>query len=103
VQVHRIGATTYNLHIRVYDDDGVLVLSDSDFVNAAGSGTADLSETPTFTFRDVNTLANFQCGTNGAFQGTVEGDHPVTFCHQGGFAVSAADWCGPYVSGEAPV
>lgn len=103
LQLFRKSTTTYQLNARVYDtDDTTLLLSNADFINQTGVGSTSLADNPEFTFGDINQLANFQCGTNGAFQGTVSGDHPVTFCYQSGFAVSATSWCGPYVNGEAP-
>jgi hypothetical protein len=102
MQFNRTGTTTYNLHAKVFDSAGVQVLGDADFLNQTGTGSTSLADVPTLTISKLDELRSFQCGTNGAFQGTVAGDHPVTFCYQGGFAISDDDWIGPYVNGEAP-
>jgi len=102
IRITRTGSTTYTQSIRIYDSTGTLALDDSDFLNQTGTGATALSTQPTFTLNDAAYLDGFTMGTNGAFQGSVSGDHPLQFCYQGAAAISDADWCGVYVSGEAP-
>jgi hypothetical protein len=100
LKLTRTASTLYTLEPRVYDADGILVLDGSDFLNQTGVGSTALSSGYEFTFQDTAHLEDFQMGTNGAFQGTSSGDHPVDYCYQGCVAISADDWCGPYVDGE---
>ncbi len=94
VQAHRVGATTYQLHIRIYNSANTLIAQDSDFQNGDNSGT--LAGNPTLTFRDVNNLGGLNVGSNGIFPA-----HSSAFLYgyQGGIAVSASGWIGPYAGG----
>jgi hypothetical protein len=98
----RTGTTTFTLDARVYNTANTLLLDGSDFLNQEGLGSTSLADVPSLTMRDVTQLRSFQVGTNGAFQGTTSGDHPVDFCYQGCVAISDETWCGAYVNGEGP-
>jgi hypothetical protein len=99
MKLTRTASGTFTMDARIFDDTGSLLYDASDFNNSNAS--ANLSSAPTMTIKNAAELAGLNCGSNGAFQGTTSGDHPFVYCYQGGFAVSVADWCGPYVSGEA--
>jgi hypothetical protein len=96
VQILRIGTTTFNMHIRVYNSANVLIHSDADFRNE-GSGVANLGLNPTFNFHVLNNLDGFNAGNNGL--GGNEWFPSAVYAYQAGFAVKADDWCGPYAAG----
>lgn len=97
VQIHRLTAAGFNLHVRAYaPNNPTPVVTDADVLNEPRN-TA-LSASPTLLFGDASRLADFWAGLNG-LAGT--NWHPSTvYGYQGGFAVSDSDWCGPYVPGE---
>jgi hypothetical protein len=94
-QVHRIGATTYNLHMRIYNSAGTLLYSDANFVNPANGQS--LANAPTLTLTNPETLDGFQVGTNGP--GVDPGGTVTPMWYIGCCAVRADDWCGPYAGG----
>lgn len=102
LQLARTTGLLYTLNPRFYDSSNTLVLDASDFLNQTGTGSTSLASGFEFTLSDAALLQDFQCGTNGAFQGTTSGDHPVDYCYQGCFAISDETWCGAYVLGEVP-
>jgi len=94
-QVYRLGAATYNLHIKIYNEADALVAGDSDFANANASAT--LADTPTFT-ADPNThlsLQEFSIGNNGPGDAVAA----TRYLYWGGVCLRTDDWCGPYAGG----
>lgn len=91
----RISTTTWNLHCRIYDSSDVLLYEDADFGNAQSGSLAD---TPTITTDTPESQQ--ECFL--AFQGGEGVPGGGEFMYFGGWAVSLADWCGPYSSGEGP-
>ena len=100
LRVTRTDTTTFTASMRVYNSAGVQVLGDSDFKNQSGLGSSSLADVPTVNFVDASYLDGFTMGTNGAFQGSTSGDHPLQFCYQGAAAISNEAWCGPYSAPE---
>ena len=96
MRVHRIGTTTANIHVRIYDSSDVLLYDDADFDNR--NDTQTLADTPTFTFRDLDHLQGFRVGANG-WSGGVEGDYGFVAYYWGGVCIRNNDWCGPYANG----
>lgn len=92
LQIHRIGTSTFNAHVRVYDSADVLLYDDDDFENRNGSQT--LGDTPTLNFNNVANLAGFQIGLNGVSGPALA--TPVHYSDQGCVMVRTANWCGPY-------
>jgi len=100
IRIARLDATTYNVHLRLYDGSDNLLYDDDDWQNAAESDT--LAATPTITYQDVDESKAISLGWNGPFQGkSVEGDHPFNVLYFGAVMVRTDDWCGAYDSGEA--
>jgi hypothetical protein len=99
MKLTRTATGLFTMDARVYNSAGTLLSDGSNFLNSNSS--ASLTSAPSLTIKNAAEFGGLNSGSNGAFQGTTSGDHPFVFCYQGGFAVSAADWCGPYVSGEA--
>lgn len=97
LHVHRVDATTFNLHVRVYDSSNVLLLTDGYFRNQRGSGSLTLASTPAFTIDNEDYWKTWKCGNNGpAWNNIVEGDHPYDMWCFGGVAVRTDDWCGAF-------
>lgn len=92
-QVHRLDATTFNLHVRVRNTDGTLIASDADFVNMADAGES-LANNPVLTFNNVANLDGLNAGNNGI---TV-GSSPITdegpLFDQAAIATSNGNWIG---------
>jgi hypothetical protein len=99
MQIHRISATTFNLHARVYNSANQLIAGDANFRNA--NGTATLAGNRALRFLNVNTLAGFQAGFNGLNGGT-QNMYPVPLYYQSGFVITRGGWPGAYgsVAGE---
>ena len=95
LQVHRISTSQFNLHSRVYDADGTLLLDDEDW-ESAGRETS-LAENPALTFKAVQNLNGLNAGFNGL--GGPSTLMPFTMYYQGAFCVRTDDWCGPYEGG----
>lgn len=92
-QVRRTGAATMEIHVRVYNGAGVLVLGDADFVELDGAGSVSLANNPQLGIYDQNSIGTWlnagcnQSGWTGA--GTM-------YAYQGAVAVSGTDWLGAY-------
>jgi hypothetical protein len=98
LQVQRVSETTFNMHVRIYGSNNVLLFDDDDFRN--DNGTATLASNPTFAFNSVANTDGFNAGLNG-LAGTDW--HPsAVYMYQGGIAICATTWCGAYVAGERP-
>ncbi len=86
-----LSTTSWELHARIHDSNNVLLYSDGDFLNSAGSGS--LLDLPTIRTADpssqVEALIGWQAG-----RGVTGGGEYLYF---GGYAVSLTDWCGPYL------
>lgn len=95
-QVHRIGATTCNLHARIFDSTGALLHGDSAFVLDSNPGQS-LATMPTLNLTDPQTLDGLQVGTNGP--GVDPGGPTGPMWYLGAVAVRADTWCGPYANG----
>ncbi len=95
-QVHRIGATTCNLHARIFDSAGALLHGDAAFVLDSNPGQS-LATMPTLNLTDVQTLDGLQVGTNGP--GVDPGGPTGPMWYLGAVAVRADGWCGPYANG----
>lgn len=95
LQLHRINASQFNLHSRVYDSDGVLLYDDDDWHSANGETT--LAENPTLNFNSVANLNGLNAGFNGL--GGPSDLMPFPLYIQGAFCVRTDDWCGPYEGG----
>ena len=93
-RVHRIGTTTWNLHVKVYNNSGTQILGDSDFRNRTNTGS--LGDTPTLTFNNVNLLAAMQIGFNGLEAGSMTGLTTCNLLYWAALDVSATDWLGAY-------
>lgn len=91
LQIRRAGANTFQMHVRVYDAGGALIHSDADFRNEANR---TLASTPTFTFVNLASMDGLNAGLNGL--GGAEWFPSVIYMYQGGIAVCADGWCGPY-------
>ncbi len=96
LQIHRIGTTTWNAHVRLYDSSDRLIATDADYNNINNS--ANLASTPTFTFNNISFLTGLQIGGNG-WAGGVAGDYGFIAYYWGGLCVRTNDWCGPYANG----
>ena len=95
LQLHRINASQFNLHARVYDADDVLLYDDDDWSSANGETT--LAENPTLNFNSVSNLNGLNAGFNGL--GGPSTLMPFPLYYQGAFCVRTDDWCGPYEGG----
>lgn len=95
MQITRTGQNTCEIHARVYDWSDTLIYDDSDFVY----GSASLADAPSHTLPSPDDLTDYQVGNNGL--GAGGWSNPTLMYYQGAFAVSTADWCGPYRPGEA--
>ena len=78
-----MGATTFTLHIRVYNSANTLLYDDRNFTNQ--DGTATLASNPTFTFVNVANLDGLNAGING-LSGS-EWFPSVLYMYQGAMAV----------------
>jgi len=100
----RTGNQTWILHMRVYDSAGSLIRQDGDFDCSLGHGSHTLASGGTVV---VNTTSNADClrsqninwqGSGGDGRGS--DDESNNRIYYGGYALSHADWCGPYAPGE---
>lgn len=96
-QILRVSDTTFQLHVRVYDSAGTLVLSDANYRNEGGTRTLAAVPTPTLLFNNVNNLDGLNAGCNG-ISGSAP-PFPFVYGYQSAFAVSGTDWIGPYAGG----
>ena len=102
VALQRLSTTTYDFSMRVYDSSNNLLFDDDDFPADFGGG--NLATRGPWTFRNVNNLDGFNCGTND-FE-TAGNDFWTTtfdYGYQGCFAIGDdTGWLGPYGSGTVP-
>ena len=91
--ISRIGTTTFNAHVRVYNESGTLVADDDEFQNSNNSGT--LADVPTLTFNNVANLNGINAGQNDI----TSPDSAYLAHYQGGVCVRTNDWCGVYAGG----
>jgi hypothetical protein len=91
MHIDRTGTTTYRMHVRIYNSANALVADDSAIRDNANQGL--LSAAPTLTLGNVNALNGITAGNNGIGNNA---PFPFTYGYQGGFAVCADTWCGPY-------
>jgi hypothetical protein len=91
LQIHRIGSSTYRMHVRIYNRAGTLIASDADIRNIGNS--MNLASNPTLNFNNVNNLDGLNAGNNGI---GAPAPFPFTYAYEGCFAVRRDDWCGPY-------
>jgi hypothetical protein len=100
--MHRTGNNTFTFEARIYDAADALVASTDQLqCNGLGNHTAHTGTAGTYTLADANDFNGYR-GIRLAWEGG-GGGHPSTpsdVVYLGGFAVSAADWCGPYVPGQ---
>jgi hypothetical protein len=96
-QILRVSDTTFQMHVRIYDSAGTLVLSDADYRNEGNTRTLAAVPTPTMLFNNVNNLDGLNAGCNG-ISGT-NPPFPFVYGYQSAFAVSGTDWIGPYAGG----
>jgi hypothetical protein len=98
MRLHRTGVDERAHELRIYDATGALVADDGDFIDT-GSTTALTDFVQAFS--DLSGLDGWQVGTNGPHViGATRGAAPAWYWAAA--AVSASDWCGPYVAGESP-
>lgn len=113
LHIHRATTTHYEMHWRIYAPPvegwasgvvGTLIADDSDF-HGVDAPSMLLSDEPfiQFPFNDVNNLDGLnagQNGPNGSWTNLTAGV-PIEYYMQACFAVRAAGWCGPYITGES--
>jgi hypothetical protein len=95
--VKRLNTTTFEFHVRVYDESGTLVLDDNDFVREDSDGSVTLANNPAVLILNWNNTNGLNAGCNGS------GANYGAFAYQSGFAVcDDQGWIGPYgsVTGE---
>jgi hypothetical protein len=98
VELARLTATTYEFDIRVYDSANTLLFTGADFPADGGGGT--IATRGPWTFRNVNNLDGFNCGTNDfEAAGNDWWTSSFDYSYQGCFAVADDQgWIGPYGS-----
>jgi len=93
MQLHRISATHFNFHVRIYNSAGTLLYDDADITNSSGQGT--LASNPALALNNAASLGGLNAGING-----VAGPPGATaMFYQGAVAIRTNDWCGPYAGG----
>jgi hypothetical protein len=97
LQILRNTTSTFQIHTRVFDDEGRQVLSDSDFRNA--NGAVSLADNPSINIHVLANLAGLNAGHNGVFGPGQQELFPMLHSYQGGFAVRTDTWCGAYENG----
>lgn len=95
--VARLTTTTFNLHVRIYNSAGTLILSDADFLSQ--NGAVSLADDPELLFNAVANLDGLNVGLNGI--GGSAPPFPFVHSYQGGFITNDTDWCGAYIAGES--
>lgn len=98
-QVHRTGANTFQIHIRVFDGGGAPVWSDSNWLTS--DTRVPLNGQP-LNFRAVSNMDGFNAGLNGL--GGTDWHPSVIYMYQGCVAIkdstnNSNDWIGPYSGG----
>ena len=98
-QLNRIGTSTMNIHVRVYNSSNFLILDDDDFHGQDASSGVTLASNPTLNLYLVDNLADFQVGTNGPGWVVGEANFPFPMWDIGAVCVRNDTWCGPYSGG----
>jgi hypothetical protein len=103
MQIHKISQSQFYMHARVYDASDKLIADDDDFTNdrLGNRGKArSLADRPTLRFQTDggSQLNEIRAGVNGI--SNADWFPRVLYGYQGGLAVCAGDWCGPYAAGE---
>jgi hypothetical protein len=116
--IHKVGAETYNFHVRVYDADDNLIAGDANYSNAVLGGSTNLSTNPVLTFDSAGgvncgtiRLGNNGVGWPGQFDEppnlVPDWDTDSIFCQQAGYAArfdtDSNGWCGAYGNIEGEV
>lgn len=101
MQLHKLSATTWNLHVRVYNAANQLIASDADYRNVFSSDgvaaqSVRLADNPVLNFstNEGSQMDELRAGNNGI--GGSDWFPAVVHSHQGCFAVSRSAWLGPY-------
>jgi hypothetical protein len=101
MQLHKLSATTWNLHVRVFNAANTQIAGDADYRNVFSSGgvsagTVRLADNPVLTFstNGGSQMDELRAGCNGI--GGNDWFPSVLYSYQGCFAVSRSDWLGPY-------
>jgi hypothetical protein len=100
LQLHRVTATTFTPHVRVYDSAGTLLISDAEISNSGGASAATLATNPELPIRFLDNLGRFQVGNNGPGWTVPSNLFPFPMFYQGAVCIRADTWCGPYQPGE---
>ena len=103
MQIQKIDRSRFHLHARIYDAAGKLIAGDKDFINdrlGNRGSRMSLADRPALRFQtpDGSQLNEIRAGVNGI--GNNDWFPEILFAYQGGLAVCALDWCGPYRAGE---
>lgn len=96
LHISRISATTFDMHIRVYNSADALLLDNDDFDNVNVGGFQPLSADTTFVFHDLNSLGGFNAVWNGLGGTWVA---PLSYMYQGAICIRSDTWCGAYAGG----
>ncbi len=91
-QLFRLGSNSWNVSVRIYDSNNVLLYSDFDFKARGNPPRGTLADSPTFNINAQSqreAMLGWQAGSDGV-PGTGK------FVIFGGYAVSLAGWIGPY-------
>jgi len=93
----RISDTTWNLQMRIYNANNVLLYEGASFACASGHGTHSLATVPAPIIETPNPecFRHYMIGHQGKY------NVPGGYIYYGGFAMSLVDWCGEYRPGEA--
>lgn len=99
--VTRTGTATMELHARVYNGAGTLVLGDSDFVSSDGAGNTSFADN---TALEIDGTAALGTWLNAGLNQSEWTGAGTVYGYQGALAISASGWCGPYnAAAEASV
>jgi len=96
----RTATGTWKLHLRIYDSSNTLIKQDADF-NCAVHGTHTLASQPNILTPNPDCLRDIMIQNQGVGDTRGSNNTATNRIYYGGMAISLADWCGPYVAGEA--
>jgi hypothetical protein len=101
MQIHKLTAQTWNMHVKVFNAANVQIAGDADYTNVFSSGsvaagTVNLGGNPTLNFSTTNgsQMDELRAGCNGI--GGSDWFPSVLYSYQAAFAVSDENWIGPY-------
>jgi hypothetical protein len=94
MQLHRLTANTWNMHVRIYNTAGTLLYDDDDFRN--GDRSASLASNPSLSLVNPQGLNGITAGNNGIGSEPTPPPWPFTISYQGAFCVRSDTWCGAY-------